>query len=289
MSDYWSSQAASDDEDLLKVHESMSSVGTTGTQELAQPTAFFKKFNNGGNFEIQRPKNSPEVGKSSSFTFSPIIPSRKSSQTLISTSHDDINAIVDHQIEFAASGSTHPNVHSGDKSVNHGFNTVENIVSEQNEESEGVLAYLVSDPGNPGSDFLVTRTALLESSVLLNKVVKLTAYSAEAGGQVEIVDSKSFHLSGLWYTGPGKGCMYQVHRLHVNCSGPASWIVGTAFPIGFHSDTVILGPWRPGQGEESLTLPGQGTVGDINWLALYCRTCVESKLLMQVYIPETFL
>jgi len=275
LSDYWSSQAASsDDEDLLKVDESTSSVVTTGTQELAQPTVFFKKFNNGGNFEIQRPKNSPEVGKASSLTFSPIIPSRKSSQTLILTSHDKINAIVDHQIEFVASGSqSHPEVHSGDKSVQQGFNTLENIVNEQNEKSEGVLAYLVSDPGNPGSDFLVTRTALLESSVLLNKVVKLTAYSAEAGGQVEIVDSKSLHLSGLWYTGPG----------------PASWIVGTTFPIGFHSDTVILGPWRPGQGEESLTLPGQGTVGDINWLALYCRTCVESKLLMQVYIPETFL
>ena len=71
------------------------------------------------------------------------------------------------------------------------------------EESEGVLVYLVSDPSNPGSEFLVPRSALIQSGLVLNKIVHLSAWTVAAGGQVEIVSSSSFHLTGLHYDGPG--------------------------------------------------------------------------------------
>ena len=71
------------------------------------------------------------------------------------------------------------------------------------EESEGVLVYLVSDPSNPGSEFLVPRSALIQSGLVLNKIVRLSAWTVAAGGQVEIVSSSSFHLTGLHYDGPG--------------------------------------------------------------------------------------
>ena len=71
------------------------------------------------------------------------------------------------------------------------------------EESEGVLVYLVSDPSNPGSEFLVPRSALIQSGLVLNKIVSLSAWTVAAGGQVEIVSSSSFHLTGLHYDGPG--------------------------------------------------------------------------------------
>merc|ERR1712096_515721 len=142
------------------------------------------------------------------------------------------------------------------------------------EESDGVLVYLVSDPSNPGSEFLVPRSALIQSGLVLNKIVSLSAWTVAAGGQVEIVSSSSFHLTGLHYDGPG----------------PASWMAGTTFPIGLHSSTVVLAPWTEGVEETYLSLPGQMTVADINWLALYCRTCVEGEsVVMQVYVPETFL
>eukprot|EP00092_Neocalanus_flemingeri_P098150 GFUD01125159.1.p1 GENE.GFUD01125159.1~~GFUD01125159.1.p1 ORF type:complete len:617 (+),score=164.95 GFUD01125159.1:117-1967(+) len=142
------------------------------------------------------------------------------------------------------------------------------------EDSEGVVAYLVSDASNPGSEFLVTRSALFKSGVVHNKKVSLSAWTVDAAGQVEIVNSNTFHLTGLSYDGPG----------------PAMWMVGSTFPIGLQSSTAVLSSWIPGMEEINFSLPDQMTVSDISWLALYCSTCVEGeKVIMQVYVPETFL
>ena len=69
--------------------------------------------------------------------------------------------------------------------------------------STDVLAYLVSDPSNPGSEFLVSKSAVIKSGLILNKVVSLSAWTVDAGGKVEIVSSNMFHLTGLHYAGPG--------------------------------------------------------------------------------------
>eukprot|EP00092_Neocalanus_flemingeri_P040620 GFUD01044229.1.p1 GENE.GFUD01044229.1~~GFUD01044229.1.p1 ORF type:complete len:621 (-),score=161.15 GFUD01044229.1:106-1968(-) len=144
------------------------------------------------------------------------------------------------------------------------------------EDSEGVVAYLVSDASNPGSEFLVTRSALFKSGVVHNKKVSLSAWAVDAAGQVEIVNSNTFHLTGLSYDGP--------------VSGPAMWMVGSTFPIRLQSSTTVLSSWIPGMEEINISLPDQMTVSDISWLALYCSTCVEGeKVIMQVYVPETFL
>eukprot|EP00092_Neocalanus_flemingeri_P040617 GFUD01044226.1.p1 GENE.GFUD01044226.1~~GFUD01044226.1.p1 ORF type:complete len:408 (+),score=113.14 GFUD01044226.1:152-1225(+) len=144
------------------------------------------------------------------------------------------------------------------------------------EDSEGVVAYLVSDASNPGSEFLVTRSALFKSGVVHNRKVSLSAWTVDAAGQVEIVNSNTFHLTGLSYDGP--------------VSGPAMWMVGSTFPIRLQSSTTVLSSWIPGMEEINISLPDQMTVSDISWLALYCSTCVEGeKVIMQVYVPETFL
>jgi len=139
-------------------------------------------------------------------------------------------------------------------------------------DSTGVLAYLVSDPNNPGSEFLVTKSTVINSGVIIDKFVPLSAWSADAGGKVKIVNRNTFHLTGLHYAG----------------AGPANWMVGTTFPIGLQNSMVIAA-WS-GRTEEDISLPSQVTVADISWLALYCSSCEEGKrVVMQVYIPETFL
>ena len=206
---------------------------------------FFSKFNNGGNFAVQRPRKTQDL---------------KSTST-----HSDLNTDANRRILTT---------HTGDESDSvEAIQDLSTIRNNDGKDQDGVLAYLVSDEGNPGSDFLLTKSALIQSGLVFNKVVRMSANSVDAGGQVEILDNRSFHLTGLRYAGPG----------------PARWIAGTTFPAGLYSDTVVLASWTPGLEEEFLTLPGQVTVADISWLALYCRTCAQGRVVMQVYVPETFL
>ena len=78
------------------------------------------------------------------------------------------------------------------------------IETERNNDSEGVVAYLVSDSHNPGKEFLITKEALIESGVITNKVVSLTSYSGTGGGKVEILGDKVFNITGAWYRGAGR-------------------------------------------------------------------------------------
>jgi len=144
-------------------------------------------------------------------------------------------------------------------------------LADEDEISSNVVAYLVTDPENPQTDFLISKATLLQSGTIFNKVVNFSSWTANAGGQVKILNEKSFRLSGLWY----------------DESGPAKWIVGREFPIRLDDDAVVLGELSQ---SSDLVLPNELSVTDIGWLALYCESCEEDrKLIMQVYIPETFL
>jgi len=222
---------------------------TTSKPNPDKPQIYFSKFHNGGNYAVQRP------GKPLTLAASKYSDDKPQSDNI----DESIN---DQKINQADSTSTteYVNVDTHEKLIE----------TERNNDSEGVVAYLVSDSHNPGKEFLITKEALIESGVITNKVVSLTSYSGTGGGKVEIIGDKVFNITGAWYRGAGSG----------------DWLVGARFPIGYYSDSVILAPL---QGDQILVLPDQISMADISWLALYCRTCVEDKVVMQVYIPETFL
>ena len=157
---------------LVEANPDYSSTSTTfKSNNLAtkshqvQSIGFFSKFQNGGNFAVQKSKTSPSLSSSN-------LPTVKLSATSSSSKYS---------------------------------RPIDN----------GSLTYLVSDPANPGSDFLLTRTALIQSGLIYNKVVSMSSFTlTNAGGQVEILDSKSFHLTSIQYAGPGwdkmlnRSCLY---------------------------------------------------------------------------------
>lgn len=216
---------------------------------------YFSKFHDGGSYTIQRP------GYPISTSY------RKPSGVQLHVPVDDLNAIPNYKKNYEYMSGEDLNQSEDPNLIT---DTSEKLI-ELGENNSGVLAYLVSNPHIPGEDFLVTKAALVNSGVIYNKVVKLTSYSGRGGGKVEILNDKVFSITGAWYRG----------------SGSADWLVGTTFPIGDNLDSIMLAPMVPG--DQILKLPDQVTVSDISWLALYCRTCVQDRVVMQVYIPETLL
>jgi len=238
---------------LASTTTTLSTTTTTFKPNPDNPQIYFSKFHNGGNYAVQRP------GKPLSLTAS-----TSSDNKLQSDINDE--SLYDQKINQANRPSI---TESETRHTN--FGTSEKLTeTESNNDPEGVVAYLVSDSLTPGKEFLVTKEALIGSGVIHNKVVSLTSYSGTGGGKVEILSDKMFNITGVWYRG----------------AGPADWLVGARFPIGYYSDSLPLAPL---QGDQILVLPDQISMADISWLALYCQTCKEDKVVMQVYIPETFL
>jgi len=238
---------------LASTTTTLSTITTTLKPNPDNPQIYFSKFHNGGNYAVQRPGKPLSLAASTSSV-------NKLQSDIIDESFDDQKINQANRPSTTESETRHSN-----------FDTSEKLTeTESNNDSEGVVAYLVSDSLTPGKEFLVTKEALIGSGVINNKVVSLTSYSGTGGGKVEILSDKTFNITGVWYRG----------------AGSADWLVGTRFPIGHFSDSVLLAPL---QGDQILVLPDQISMADISWLALYCQTCKEDKVVMQVYIPETFL
>ena len=148
-----------------------------------KPQIYFSKYHNGGNYAVQRP------GKPLTLAASKYSDDKSQSDNI----DESIN---DQKINQADSTSTteYVNVDTHEKLIE----------TERNNDSEGVVAYLVSDSDNPGKEFLITKAALIESGVITNKVVSLTSYSGTGGGKVEILGDKVFNITGAWYRGAGR-------------------------------------------------------------------------------------
>jgi len=241
----------------------LSTNTTTLKPNPDSPQIYFSKFHNGGNYAVQRP------GKPLT-----LVTSKYSDDKPQSDNIDE--SINDQRINQVNSPSTkdYENVDISEKLIE----------SERSNDSEGVIAYLVSDSHTPGKEFFITKEALIESGVITNKVVSLTSYSGTGGGKVEILGDKMFNITEVWYRGTGTHDNTVVDNGDL-WLGSADWLVGARFPIGYYADSVILAPL---QGDQILVLPDQTSMADFSWLALYCQTC-EDKVVMQVYIPETFL
>ena len=73
------------------------------------------------------------------------------------------------------------------------------------DDTDSVLAYLVEDGG---SEFLVTKEAILRSGRVSNKAVSMKSFTrprAEASAKVEIVDNKHFQLTNIHFSGHSGG------------------------------------------------------------------------------------
>jgi len=140
----------------------------------------------------------------------------------------------------------------------------------------GFLAYIVNDPHNQNSEYLVSKNTLMESGFVFNKLVKMSGWNTNSEGKVKIVDKKTIELTDLQFDG----------------TGSLLWIAGAEFPIQMDHHVTTLGYWTPSTStsHQVLVLPSELSISDLRWLALYCKFCNEKeKIVMVVYIPEDFL
>jgi len=138
----------------------------------------------------------------------------------------------------------------------------------------GFLAFIVNDPHNQDSEYLVSKNTLMESGFVYNKLVNMSGWNTNAEGKVKIVNKKTIELSDLQLDG----------------TGSLRWIAGAEFPIQMGHHVTTLGFWSPSTSHQVLVLPSELFISDLRWLALYCKSCNEKeKIVMEVYIPEDFL
>ena len=216
--------------------ETITMSTSTTTFKSNTPQLYFSKFHNGGNYAVQRPGNPLSL------------PTSKYSDVLhtgnIDASTNNQKVIKANSPSKIDSSTRDPNIDTSEKIIE----------SEKLNDSQGVVAYLVSDPHTPGEEFFITKEALMKSGVINNKIVSLTSYNGIGGGQVEILSEKVFNITGVWYRGTGRANDITVVVNDDLLSGSADWLVGARFPIGKYSDSVTMAPL---QEDQVLVLPDQ--------------------------------